>query len=86
MLFCGLAIIQYNQIEVCVIYSKLRLVLQLEVYAVTKFIVPDWGGGGIKFTLAYGYRIGPPGYIGWRGGTSSITLCRSQLYTPSQGL
>jgi hypothetical protein len=28
---------------VCVIYSKLKLVLQLEVYAVAKFIVPDWG-------------------------------------------
>jgi len=32
--------------------------------------------GGIKLT--WGCRTGPPGYIGWQAGTS--TLCRSQLY------
>ncbi len=36
--------------------------------------------GWIKLTPAWGCRIGPPCYIGWQGGTT--TLCRSQLYPP----
>ncbi len=38
-------------------------------WTVAKFIVPDSG---------IGYRTGPPGYLGWQAGTT--TLCRIQLY------
>ncbi len=30
--------------------------------------------------MAKGWRTGPPGYIGWRAGTT--TLCQSRLYPP----
>jgi hypothetical protein len=62
MFFCGLAIIHHNQIEVCVVYSKLSCVLQLEEYAVAKFIVPDWGdkvdsGIGLSYRPARLHRL-----------------------------
>ncbi len=70
------------------VYSKLRLVLQLEEYAVTKFIVPDWGdkvdsGMGLSYRPARLHRLAgrydnPMPYVAWRAGTT--TLCRSQLY------
>jgi hypothetical protein len=40
--------------------------------------------GGIKSTLTYGCRTGPPGYIGWQADTT--ILCHSRLYPPSQGI
>jgi hypothetical protein len=43
----------------------------------TKFILSDWGE---KLTLVQDCRTGPPGYIVWRAGTT--TLCWSQLYPP----
>jgi hypothetical protein len=52
------------------------------LYPVAKFIVPDWADkvdSGIN--LSY---TGPPGYIGWQAGTT--TLSRSQLqYIPHSG-
>jgi hypothetical protein len=47
---------------------------------VAKFIVTEWGQGGIKLAPAQGCRTGPPGYLGWHAVTT--TLCRSQLYLP----
>jgi hypothetical protein len=44
--------------------------------AEAQFIVPDWGGGGIKVTMAYGCRIGLSGYI-------SSTVCNFVLCAPS---
>ncbi len=35
---------------------------------------------GIKSTLALGCRTGPPSFIGWRAGMT--TLCHSRLYPP----
>ncbi len=43
-----------------------------------KFILPDCKG--IQLTLVQDSRTGPPGYIDWWAGTT--TLCRSQLYPP----
>ncbi len=40
-----------------------------------EFIVPNWGD-----KVNSGCRTGPPSYIGWRAGTT--TLCRCQLYPP----
>jgi hypothetical protein len=52
-------------------------------FPVVKFKVIDCGG--IKLTPAKGCRSGPPGYIGWRAGTTS--LCRPEsTFSPSQGL
>jgi hypothetical protein len=47
--------------------------------SVAKFIVPDWRD---KAHSGIGGRTGLPGNIGWRADT--ISLCRSQLYPPSQ--
>jgi hypothetical protein len=44
---------------------------------VAKFIVPDWGDKGDSGTVLL-YR--PPGYIGWRAGTT--TPSQNQLYPP----
>ncbi len=48
------------------------------IYSVAKFMVPVWEA---KLTPAWGCRTGPPGYIGWQAGKT--TLCRSQLYPQS---
>jgi hypothetical protein len=53
-----------------------------EVKPETKFSVPDWGDivdSGIGLLT---FCIGPPAYVAWRAGTT--TLCQSRLYTPSQ--
>jgi hypothetical protein len=49
----------------------------VETNPVAKFIVPDWGN---KVNSGIGFRTGPPGFIGWRAGTT--TLCQSRLYPP----
>jgi hypothetical protein len=50
-------------------------------HSVAKFIVPYWG---IKTTMALGCCTGPPAYVAWRAGTT--TLCHShQLYPPQSG-
>ncbi len=48
------------------------------IYSVAKYMVPDWGA---KLAPAWGCRTGPPGYIVWQAGTT--TLCPSQLYPQS---
>ncbi len=51
------------------------------MYPVAKFIIPD---RGLKSTMALGCRNGPPAYVAWRAGTTSLCHCR--LYPPGQGL
>ncbi len=48
-------------------------------FSLAEFIVLT---GGIKSTLAWGCRTSPPGFIGWRAGTT--ILCRSQLDPPGR--
>jgi hypothetical protein len=46
-----------------------------------KFTVSAWGD---KVNSGIGLSHRPPGYIGWRAGTT--TQCLSQLYPPVRGL
>ncbi len=48
---------------------------------VSTFIVPEWG---IQLAPSQGCLTGPPAYVAWRAGTT--TLCQSWIYPPSQGL
>jgi hypothetical protein len=51
---------------------------RLSQLPVAEVIDPDWGD---KVNSGKGCRTGPPSYMGWRAGTT--TLCRSWLYPPS---
>jgi hypothetical protein len=44
-----------------------------------QFLVPDWGDE-VDYGIGLCCRTGPPGYKGWRDGTT--TLCKSRLYPP----
>jgi hypothetical protein len=46
----------------------------------TKFLVPDWG---IKSTVAYGCRTGPPAYVAWQAGMT--ILCQKSIISPQSG-